>query len=209
MNNPTLDRPRFTCRLVRGCLAVFGDTSAGTPRGPGAAHVATCADCQQFFSAGDELERALRGAAAAEWSEAPAGLETAILRAVRQSAAPPRPRAHNGLWLSFAGAATAAALALLVYQRPPPGAPALPPAPVAPTVTTGTGDPAVFEAARQLLAAVPTDLLDEMRPRAEALLTQDPLQNEVDAMKADARTAVRFLARNFLPTPADEPSRGE
>jgi hypothetical protein len=210
MKNLTLPQPRFTCRLARGALAIFGDTANGpVPRGPGAAHVAACADCQRFFAAGDELDRALRCDAAAEWHESPADLGASILRAVRQSTPPPRPRVHYGLWLSFAGASAAVALAFLVYQRPPPIAPALPPTPVAPTVTTSTSDPAIFAAARQLIAAVPTDLLDEMRPRAEALLAQDPLQNEVEAMESDARSAVRFLALNFLPTPLDQPASGE
>ena len=83
------------------------------------------------------------------------------------------------------------------------------PTPIAPTVTASASDPTVFDAARQLIAAVPTDLLDEMRPRAEALFAQDPLQNEVEAMKSDARSAVHFLALNFLPAPASDTSSGE
>lgn len=197
---------RFTCRVARGALAIFGDTTGGAPRGPGAAHVAACADCQRFFAAGDELDRALRRDATGEWHEAPAGLEAAILRSVRQSAPRPAARATHGLWYPLAGAAAAVVLATLVYRPPPPAAS---PAPVAPTVTAGTNDPAVFEAARQLIAAVPTDLLDEMRPRAQALLAQDPLQQEVDAVKSDARAVVRFLALNFLPTPPAEPAQGE
>jgi len=209
MKNTTFNRPRFTCRLVRGCLSVLGDTTAGTPRGPGAAHVATCADCQEFFSAGNELELALKRDAAREWRDAPTGLEQQILRAVDRAAPAPAARGSRTGWLSLAGATACAVVAALVYQQQtqPIALPAT--APARATAVASTADPAMVTVARQIVAAVPTDLFVQMQPQAEALLRQDPLQNEVDAVKSDARTAVRFLARNFLPAPADEPSRGE
>jgi hypothetical protein len=98
-------------------------------------------------------------------------------------------------------------IAVLVYQQQTPPAARPEAAPV--LATAGTAEPAMLAVARQIVAAVPTDLFVELQPRAQAILRQDPLQSEVDAMKSDARTAVRFLARNFLPTPADEPARGE
>ncbi len=203
MKNSPLDRPRFTCRVVRGCLSIFGDTSTGEPRGPGAAHVAACADCQQFFGACNELDVALRRDAAREWREAPANLEQNIIRAVNQSKPEPATHGARGAWMSFAAVAACAVAVTLVYQYRTPTSST----PLAPDGTTV--DPAMVAAAQQLIAAVPTDLFSQMQPRAEAILQQDPLQKEVEAMKSDARTAARFLARNFLPTSADEIKGGE
>jgi hypothetical protein len=70
-------------------------------------------------------------------------------------------------------------------------------------------DPATLAAAQQLIAAVPADLFATMQPRAEALLKQEPLQNEVEAAKADARVAMQFLAKNFLPASAGGAAGGE
>jgi hypothetical protein len=75
---------------------------------------------------------------------------------------------------------------------------------MAPTVAVASpNDPSVIDFAQQFIDAVPTELFDEMQPKAMAVLEQDPLQNEVDAMKSDARSAVRFLAKNFLPGSAE------
>ena len=202
MKTPADPQPRFTCRLVRGWIAVFGDTATGEPRGPGAAHVATCADCRQFFGACDELDHALRRAAAREWRDAPPALEQNILRAVRLSA-PPATRGFRAAPFALAGATAGALLAAVVFlQRTPPAARRS-------HVVAASVDPAMLAAAREFIAAVPANLFGQMRPEAQAILQQDPLQDEVEAVKSDARTAVRFLARNFLPMPPDEPSRGE
>ncbi|HZP59274.1 MAG TPA: hypothetical protein VFB27_03040 [Opitutaceae bacterium] len=41
-----------------------------------------------------------------------------------------------------------------------------------------------------------------LKPSVDALMRQDPLRTEVDSVYADARSAVHFLALNFLPAPA-------
>jgi predicted anti-sigma-YlaC factor YlaD len=202
--NPS-DRPRFNCRLARIALSIFGDASAREPRGWGAGHLASCADCQRYFHAAGDLEFALRRDAAPRWQEAPAGLEQEIIRAVRQAAPEKSVRTPRRAWLSLAGAMACVAVAVLVYQRTPP--PAISP-PVAPGAATPV-DSATLAAARQLIAAVPGDIFAQMQPEAQAILQADPLQGEVEAMKSDARAAVRFLARNFLPNAAEEPSTGE
>ena len=203
MKTPADAQPRFTCCLVRGWIAVFGDTATGEPRGPGAAHVATCADCRQFFGACDELDHALKRAAAREWRDAPPALEQNILRAVRRSAPVQEPRGFRAAPFALAGAAACAVLAAVVFvQRTPPAVGRS-------HAVAASIDPAMLAAAREFMAAVPGDLFAQMQPRAQAILQQDPLQDEVEAVKSGARSAVRFLARNFLPTPPDEPSRGE
>ena len=112
MKNSPTDQPRFICRVVRGCLALLGDTSGPEPRGPGAAHVAGCEDCRQFFGACDELAVALKRDAVRERRDAPAGLEQDIMRAVRRAAAEAAPvsapRGARLTWLSLAGAGACA-----------------------------------------------------------------------------------------------------
>jgi hypothetical protein len=202
MKATTHEQPRFTCRVVRGLLAVFGDTTAGEPRGPGAAHVAACADCQAFFSACDELDVALKHDAARAWHEAPANLEQNILRAINLSKDAPTERRTPAPWLSLGSAATCAIVAVLVSQSWTPST--LPSRDATPTVAAATpNDPSVIALAQDLMAAVPTDLFDEMQPKAQALLQRDPYEDEVEAVKSDALTAVRFLAANFLPMAAD------
>ena len=207
MKNFPVDRPRFTCRIIRGSRSVLGDTTAGAPRGFGAAHIAACADCQSFFGACDELERALKRDAAREWREPPSGLEQNIIRAVRLSTPEPAPRHSRRTLLSLAGATACAAVAVLVYQQrtSSPGTPAA----AQENLAVNAVDPATLAEARQIIAAVPADLFAQMQPRAQAILQQNPLQNEVDAVAADARSAVQFLALNFMPTPAAGQSSGE
>ncbi len=204
MKNSPTDQPRFTCRLVRGGISIFGDTTGGEPRGPGTSHVATCADCQQFFGACDELTLALKRAAVREWREAPSNLEQNIMRAVNLSPREPAPVAR-AVWMSWAAAAACAVAVVLVYpSRTQTGSP-----PGSGTNVAAHVDPGALAAVREIIAAVPGDLLAQMQPKAQEILQQDPLQNEVDAIASDARKAVSFLARNFLPTPTGQPASGE
>ena len=216
MKTPTITHPRFTCRLVRGCLSIFGDTSTGEPSGPGAAHVAACADCREFFGACDELEAALKRDAAREWHDAPAGLEQNILRAVKLSVPEPGPRVARAAWLSLAGAAACALLAVGIFQRQfLPNQPAVPV--TAPVATAQVSPPKLWTALNPLADAVLADEalqrdVDAVVADAQSVrqfLGADPLQNEVEAVVSDARSAVGFLARNFLPARAEQPAGGE
>ena len=211
MKTTTHETPRFTCRLARSTLAILGDTTAGEPRGPGAGHVAACADCQEFFSACNELDHALKRDAVRAWQEAPIDLEQKILHAVNRAAPQPaRRESRVGTW-SLSAAVACAALAVMLYRpaTPPTASPTTSTAPRTENAAGATNgvvtkvDPSVLALARQWVAAVPTDLFAEMQPKAVALLQQDPYQTEVNAVKSDARTAMRFLAANFLPAAAD------
>ncbi len=183
MNLAVANSPRFTCRMVRGWISILGDDT----RALQSAHVAGCPDCQAFFSAGDELELALRREAAAVRVAPRDTLEQDILRAVRQSARPAR-RHFTLPVLSLCGVAAAIAAAIVMLQSsviPPATQPATTDAPVADV--------------QPLLKAMPQ------------ILQQDPLQNEVDSVVANARSAMHFLALNFLPADSAQalaPSRG-
>jgi hypothetical protein len=182
------DSPRFVCRVTRGWISTFGSAGAAERSG----HVAGCEDCQAFFAADDELERMLRREAVSARAQPSPMLEQKILHAVRRSTAP-APRRSPAPWLSFAGAAAAVALGVVVVRNS--GSVSSDKSFVAPTaqeLTQFFGD------------AIPDNLFTEMRPQAEAILNQNPLQNELDAVTANARTAVRFLAKNFLTADAQQ-----
>jgi hypothetical protein len=46
------------------------------------------------------------------------------------------------------------------------------------------------------------------QPKTEALLEGEPLRREADALYADARVALGFLALNFLPTSVAKAGEG-
>ena len=176
MNSSPPPSTRFSCRMIRRWSAVAGSTA---PR-----HVATCPACQAFFAAGNRLDLALTRAAAAESQPAPAGLERRIVQAIDFSRRPATRSARHGTLLSLSGVA-ACALAVLFTLRQP----------TTPALGVARA-PAIFAE-----AAVGDDAAAEPSWSLQ-LLTQNPLQNEVDAVYAHARSAVRFLALNFLPTPS-------
>jgi hypothetical protein len=187
--NTSDDSPRFVCRVTRGWISTFGSAGAAERSD----HVAACENCQAFFAADDELERMLRREAVSERALPSPMLEQKIFHAVRRSTAP-APRRSPSPWLSFAGAAAAVALGIVVVRNSGPVASGHDPV-VAPTAK---------EVADYFADVIPDNLFTEMRPQAEAILNQNPLQNELDAVTANARTAVRFLAKNFLTTTAVE-----
>jgi hypothetical protein len=181
------DPPRFVCRVTRGWISTFASAGAAERSG----HVARCEDCQAFFAADNELEGMLRREAVSERAQPSPMLEQKILHAVRRSTAP-APRRSPAPWLSFAGAAAAVALGLVVVRN---------------SGSVSPGDksfvaPTAKELADYLGGVIPNNLMAEMRPQAEAILNQNPLQNELDAVTANARTAVQFLAKNFLTSDA-------
>lgn len=212
MKNSPSAESRFTCRVVRGCLSIFGDTSGPEPRGLGASHVAACEDCQQFFGACDQLTVALKRDAGREWREPPTNLEQNIMRAVKLSTADAvsSPRTSRGAWMSFGAVAACAVAVAVVFQYRAPTRVSVPATGgrVA-TNPADAADPAMVNAANQIIDAVPSDLLAQMQPKAQELLEKNPLQTEVDAITSDARIAVRFLARNFLPTASTPAGSGE
>ena len=182
-------RPRLACRLARTCVTAFGDDNAQS--GPGSRHIAACPRCQEFFAACDDLDSALRLAAAPYQAAPDTGFEQRLLRAVRMSEPEPR-RAHpRAAWLSFAGVAACAAVAAVVFNRPAPTNTA--PSPKMTAASTVTD---VLIAASSLSDR----MWNSLKPSAVALAEKNPLEEELSSVYSDARSALGFLALNFFPT---------
>lgn len=183
MNASVAMRPRLMCRFVQGWSAIAGDGTGRPHGGLGSRHVATCTCCRQFFGRSEALEAGLRREAVRERADAAPDLEGRIVAAVHRVAqSQPRSRREAPLAvLSFVGAAASVALAVFLVQRSP--------APMDGPAATG-----------ELANAPAGALWSGLPPAADAILNAEPLQREADAVYADARSAVGFLALNFLPS---------
>jgi hypothetical protein len=190
--------PRLVCRMVRPWSAVFDVRRSR--------HVTSCADCQAYFQSGDVLDAALRRDAVAiarESSSASEGLEREIMRAVRNARPSPGRHAARGPWMlgGISAAAAAAAVVAVSLNRTP--------------VMVGHAETPNAIAATE--AAVIVDavetfsnrLVDSVIPSAGKLVAQNPLQEEMGSVYSDMRSALDFLALNFLPasTKAEPRSR--
>lgn len=188
-------QPRFACRVVQSWISLVGEGTAPPAGAFGSQHVASCECCQDFFARSTALEATLRSGSAVLRAAPSAGLDRRIISAVRESARPARraERRFAGGVMAWGGAVAVVALAVVVVQRQSVsnhgrmGALA-----VAPTAASDGND------------AVATTVWGRLQPDAEALLEGEPLQREVDAFYADARSALGFLALNFLPSQPDE-----
>ena len=181
MKNTSSSRPRFVCRVVRQWSAVVD--------GGGVSHAESCAECRTYFESAGALDAAL-GRDAGVWSQATptpsVGFERRILSAVAQpaaSAATKRPHSWYGAWVATAALAVAAAF---VFFRPASG----------PTRETNEANAAMLAGAVQ---AVSRGLVETVIPSTGALVADNPMQREFDAIYSDARSALGFLALNFLP----------
>lgn len=178
--------PRLVCRVVR-TTRVFSENAGGD-------HVDACTDCQAFFRPAEHLDLELRRTAAVQRqaaTEPSTDLERSILRAVREERAAGRPataekRSPSPLWTL--GAVAAAAVVTMVYfQRPAPSSDraALPDDAVA-----------VVDAMENLSVKI----TDTVIPATGAMVANNPLQRELGSVYSDARSALNFLALNFLPS---------
>ncbi len=178
--NTTPVRPRFYCRLVR----------LSSAPGRASRHAEGCADCRQYFLASTRLESALRRDAVRFAPPAPAGLERGIMQAIRDAApAPARSHSRAG-WFAGVSVATAAAVALAVILVPHP--PRVQPA----MAVVKSPAPEVMVQGESFS----TRLINAVVPPAATLVAAAPLQNELDSVYSDARSALGFLALNFLPS---------
>ncbi len=185
MNTTPTESPRLLCRAVRWWAAL---TDSGTATATG--HRANCPACRAYFDSLAALETRLRHDAHALTSTAPAGLEPRIAAAVRraQSPAPVRHRQPLVWWAAGVTTATAAAALALVMNRSPSPAP-----------TGAEAEPAEIAAVFKALTEFPSQL-DQLLPRPGTRMGgADPLDHELGNVKADARSALAFLAANFLP----------
>jgi hypothetical protein len=188
MKNST-GKPRFICRVVRFKTALAGHASKTT------GHAANCPDCQAYFSASSALVTNLRRAAVQENQRTPDNLAAKIALAVRQSA--PRPkRSRRPVTLSlFAGATAALAMAFFVVRENLPSQP------------TAPKNQAATEISSSDMAGLVSDVdqlrirfMDSVEPATTKLAAQNPLAQELKSVQADARSALGFLALNFIPS---------
>jgi len=187
---------RFTCRVVRLRDAMTGSRASG--------HIEHCAECQTYFRASDTLIGQLQRSAFHATQPIPDELAQRISRAVRQAAPKPRHRS-SALWLtSFAGAAAAVALTLFIVRQNP----------AHPTVGQNQQPTATLRAADVTALVTNVDslrtrLLTSVGPSAEQLATDNPLTRELNSVQADARSALSFIALNFLPSDSAAKIRSE
>ena len=171
----TPNRPRFVCRAARLWSAIASSR-----------HVETCAECHAYLESAGALERSLRRDAPA-WAEATPepspGFEQRLRRLARPAAASTRESGSHGWWV----VATALTAAVAVgFFRPTGG----------PSDSTTQADAAMLAAA---LETASRGLVETVIPSTGAFVADNPLQREFTAIRSDARSALSFLAMNFLP----------
>lgn len=186
-SNLTLCRTRFTCRIVRRWCAL---TEAAAPQ-----HAARCVACQEYFAAVASLEEALRRDALRSTPLPSIGFEQRILSTVRTSGrelevAAPRRTAWLPAWTGFA-ALVAVALVLAWSNRPP--------RPPVDLRSTAADAALVVDTVENLSS----QLVDSVIPTTAQFVARNPLQQEASSLYADARSAIGFLAMNFLPKGKD------
>lgn len=185
---------RLSCRLVR-MFSASGQNSR---------HAETCADCRRYFQASARLDAALRRDAVRFAPPAPAGLERGIMQAIH-AALPPseraRPRARQNSnragWWAGISVAVAAVIALAVGLVQPPTSPTAHPNPQAGVAVAENANGAALSDESTVQR-----LWNAFVPPAEKIATAEPLQDELDAVYSDTRSAIDFLAANFLPSTA-------
>lgn len=182
MSSPTSHRPTLACRLTRLRASLADQPPSGVRR-----HCATCADCRQYFDTVTALETRLRRSAAPARATAPATLEARILNAVDRSQREERRPSSRGAWglAAVAAAALAAVIAFRIHPAPPVDA---------------SPEVASIEDVMTVASELPKQWLATLRPGAVKLLEANPLQTEIASVGSDARSALSFLALNFLPT---------
>jgi hypothetical protein len=202
-------KTRFICRVVRFQIALSGDTS--NPTG----HAAKCPACQAYYRTSDAIVNALRRDTTPTRQPTPDHLASRIALAVRQSTPQSSRRSHAAAWTISVGATAVVALSFFIIRQITPGHSIGPKTPA--TAEIGPNDVADLVANVDQLRI---RILDSVEPAATKLAAQNPLTQELSSMQADARSALGFLALNFLPTdsarqldpqlgqPTDQPTRG-
>ncbi|MEO5960063.1 MAG: hypothetical protein ABIZ49_02505 [Opitutaceae bacterium] len=203
MSTSTSHPPRLVCRLVRRWAAVGGNPEA---RSLGSHHIAHCPDCARFFAAVQTLDFSLKRDAARYSAPIPTGLEERITRAVQRSTVAGVPSVNSqrsgARRTSFAfgtiALAGVAAAVLAVVFLPKPVTPSSEVAPRGVLVNT-TPSAGVEPLGNRFWNSLPSS--------ASEVLNRNPLEEEAAAVYADAQSAVRFLAMNFLPAAATASGR--
>jgi len=178
---------RFSCRVVRLRDAMTGSRASH--------HVTHCADCQAYYRATDTLVHQLRATAPHRSQPTPDDLAQRIAQAVRQSTPQPRRSRALSTFTALAGAAAVFAFSFYIVRQHPTKRP-VEPSPEA-LASASKIDVTQLEAN---IDSFRNRLLASVQPSAEKLATDNPLTQELASVRTDARTALGFLALNFLPS---------
>ena len=190
-------RPRLICRVARQWHALFPQHQLS--------HLSSCASCRSAIDAGRSLEISLRQDAFERREEVGTTdrLERDILRAIRVAGPAPGPTypkwVYKAWTLGGLGAIAAAVVLVAGLRREPIGEErgvAVRPVASAPT------QPATAEVAViiETVDSLSTEFVERVLPSAGGLVANNPLQQEFTSVYSDVRSALDFLALNFLPT---------
>ncbi len=194
-NTPT-PRVDFTCQVIRFWSCVRHHDA------PPTRHLEHCKDCRRFFVSREQFQLDLRNDAR-RTAAPPSGIEDRILQALDHSERPVvrQPRrsavtASLAVCVVLLGLTTLWQLSLL----PSPGN------------STSTGEDYAVEVAALVAAvrAMPSDLRRTLEAPTAQLVQDNSLGREVQNVYSDAKSALDFLAANFLPAawPALPANRG-
>ncbi len=198
-NRPEVKQPRLACRAVQAWESLAGDGEGPRAGSWAARHCGTCAGCRNFFAKGGELSTTLRLAAVDGRESVPQGLDRRINAAVRRATrAPGAVRTSNRSWAWASGGVAALAVLAFVATRQSDDEERIVPS-VVTVAHAETGEAGPWDEG---------GAWDSWQPKTEALLEGEPLRREVDALYADARVALGFLALNFLPTSVAKAGEG-
>ena len=185
-SNSSIPGVRITCQVIRFWSSVRREDA------PPSRHLETCESCRRFLVSTDQLQLSLRHGAGQARSTPPPEMEQRIIEALRLSR-PPSPRESHRTLLTFslAGCAVALVLAgawsfnLVHFPGSNPGVPG-----------EYTSDVAALVAA---VRSIPADLGRNLEAPTAQLTGDNSLGREVENVYSDARSALDFLALNFLP----------
>jgi hypothetical protein len=179
-------RPSLLCRLARW---------SATATSLGARHLDDCPECHAWATRAAEFDRLLaRDAKIVKSAPAPDGLEQLVMAGIaRRSTRGARAHRSTRPWLwSIALVGTAACAALFVMRIPSPDTPRV----AAEELELRPEELAQVVAS---VAALPGEIGARVVPPAARLAQDNPLLSEIDSVRSDARSALAFLALNFLP----------
>jgi len=189
MNGPS-STSRFSCRVARGWVMLFGSSQRLGRLRWASRHVEQCESCQKFYASGKKLDALLKADARA-FPAARVDLAEEIIRSLRSS--PPRARVEKrprfAWFVSIGAVGIAAALTLVIAGQKKPL--------VKPELASATPE----DVHQSLLAAQTASQKwwASVKPSAVALTEHDPLNEELNSVVEDARSAAIFLERNFVP----------
>jgi hypothetical protein len=191
---PTIAR---TSGLPLACQAARLWFSVGRETTTPSRHLATCPGCQSYLVSINALQLDLRRSAGQTAATPAPGLESRIIDAVRLADRPTSRESSGRLFVVAVASCAAALLFVVAWQL------GLLPFPGHPSATQGqyaTEVAALVAAVR----ALPADLSRNLESPTAQLARDNSLGHEVENVYSDARSALDFLALNFLPASSSD-----